>query len=367
MATNISNDLSIVFDNIESYYNYIPVENPILKASIVLLISVLIAYLVWLIFKTVLRNIVKGTKTEVDDKLIKKSEMPSIALVIISGFFIVGKILDLDLYVGLAYNRIFYTIFTLIIFILVYNIVMILLEAAKSSIPGKKLNLFDEKVYPFFEISGKIILAIIYLFIFFGIWNINLAPLLASAGILGVALGFAAKDSVANIFGGIALYLDKTYKIGDYIIIEDKDRGEVVDISLRSTKIKTRDNILVTIPNSVLANSKIINETGHDPKMRVRLDIEVAYDADLEKVEKVLLDVAKKAEYVLTEPQTRVRFREYKDSSVSLQILFWIKEPVYRGRYTHFLVKDIYKAFKKNKIEFPYPTQDINIKEFKKN
>ena len=164
------------------------------------------------------------------------------------------------------------------------------------------------------------------------------------------------------MFGGISLFLDKTYEIGDFIIIDDKDRGEVVDIGLRSTKIKTRDEELVSVPNSIMANSKVINESGFVPRLRVRLDLNVAYDSNLDKVEKTLLDLAKRLDYIETKPEPRVRFREFADYSINLQFLFWVKKAVYKGRYKHFVIKEVHKEFIKKGIAFPYPTQEIYLK-----
>ena len=85
------------------------------------------------------------------------------------------------------------------------------------------------------------------------IWRINLTPLFASAGIAGIAVALAAKDTLANFFGGISIFMDNAYKVGEYIILDSGERGEVVEIGIRSTRIKTRDDVIVTIPNSIIA------------------------------------------------------------------------------------------------------------------
>ena len=123
---------------------------------------------------------------------------------------------------------------------------------------------------------------------------------------------------------------------------------------------------MVVIPNSVMANSKIINESGIHPKLRVRIDIDVAYGSDLDKVEKVLMRLATKSEYVEKKPEPRIRFRGFKDFSIGLQLLFWVKKPVYKGRHVSNMIKDIHKTFFKEKIEFPFPTQDVYIKQMPK-
>ena len=159
------------------------------------------------------------------------------------------------------------------------------------------------------------------------IWKINITPLLASAGIAGLAIAIAAKDTLSNFFGGISIFMDRPYKIGDYIVLDSGERGEVVAIGMRSTRMKTRDDILISIPNSILANSKIINESAPVPNFRVRIPVSVAYGSDIDLVEKTLLDIASKNDQILQEPVPRVRFREFGDSALNFQLLCWAREP----------------------------------------
>ncbi len=92
------------------------------------------------------------------------------------------------------------------------------------------------------------------------VWNLTVTPFLASAGILGIVLGFAAQDAIGNLIGGLALYVDNTYKIGDVIRIEDEMRGTVTDVGIRSTTVLTEDNLLVTVPNAMLNSTQVVNE-----------------------------------------------------------------------------------------------------------
>ena len=184
---------------------------------------------------------------------------------------------------------------------------------------------------------------------------------MASAGVAGLAVAFAAKDTVANLFGGVSIFFDKPYKVGDYVIVDDKYRGEVIQIGMRSTKIKTRDNVLLTVPNSVMVTNAVINETGFDPKLRIRIPLGVSYKEDLEKVEKVLVDTLKKHSRVLSSPAPRVRFRAFGESAVELEVLGVIKTPPERGRTIHELIKKIHKSFKKEGIEIPYPHREVYL------
>ena len=358
----MAQNLTMTFDMLDSYFDFITVNNIYLKTGLVFLIFVLLAFMIRFVFTKLLHRLVKGTKTQIDDKIIATAKGPMLFLIITLGMFISGRILGGHVRFGDFYNNFFITVMAFLIFWIVAQIIMILVHGARETLGAKNVKVFDNKIFPFFEKIVKFIIGVIYLFTLFKIWNIDLTPLLASAGVLGLAVAFAAQESIANIFGGISLFADKAYEIGDYVIVDDKYRGEVIDLGIRSTKIKTRDDVMIVIPNSVMANTTVVNESGITPKLRVRIDLGVSNDSDLDKVEKVLLDIAKKTDYAEKTPEPRVRFRDFKDFSVHVQLSVWVKKPALRGRIKSYMIKDIHKRFKKEKIEMPYPIQEVYIR-----
>ena len=156
---------------------------------------------------------------------------------------------------------------------------------------------------------------------------------------------------------------DSPYKEGDYINLDSGERGYVRDIGIRSTRIQTRDDIEITIPNSVIANSKIINENGgtHE-KERIRITVDVAYGSDVEQVRKIMNEIAISCDNVCENPDPRVRFREFGASGLKFQLLAWIEKPEYRGKVIDELSTDIYNAFNANNIEIPFPQRTLHIK-----
>jgi small-conductance mechanosensitive channel len=193
------------------------------------------------------------------------------------------------------------------------------------------------------------------------IWDISLTPLFASAGIAGIAVALAAKDTLANFFGGISIFLDRAYKIGDYIIVDGGDRGEVVEIGIRSTRIKTRDDVMITIPNAIMANSKIINESAPVPRFRIRVPFGVAYGSDVAQVEEVVLAVAGANPNIVTELAPRVRLRSFADSSLNFELLCWVEDPAGKGLEIHNILKAIYQVFAEKGIVIPFPQRDLHI------
>jgi small-conductance mechanosensitive channel len=155
--------------------------------------------------------------------------------------------------------------------------------------------------------------------------------------------------------------MDRSYKVGDYIILDSGERGEVVDIGIRSTRIKTRDDVLITIPNSVMAVAKITIESAPVPSFRIRIPLGVAYGSDLDYVEKVLLDLIKANSLVASRPDPRVRYRAFADSTINLELLCWVKDPRDKGIVTHHIFKDIDRVFKEEGISIPFPQAEIYL------
>ncbi|MEF8779155.1 MAG: mechanosensitive ion channel family protein [Haloferacaceae archaeon] len=195
------------------------------------------------------------------------------------------------------------------------------------------------------------------------IWEIDVTPLLASAGVLGIVIGFAARDAVANFIGGIALYFDDTYKLGDFIVLESGEKGTVVDIGLRSTTVLTRDRVMVTVPNSALNTSQVINESAPQQHKRIRVPVQVAYGSDVARVESILESVAADVDPVMESPRTEIRFREFGDSGLEYEVRAFVHHPASEPRATHLLNREIYRRFDEEGIEIPYPQRDVRFPE----
>ncbi|MFH1114957.1 MAG: mechanosensitive ion channel family protein [Pseudomonadota bacterium] len=186
--------------------------------------------------------------------------------------------------------------------------------------------------------------------------------LITGLGIGGLAVALAGREALSNIIGTIMIILDRPFKLGDYINLTEGERGEVVHVGLRSTRIRTRDDILISIPNSVIANAKMINESAPLSMSRIRIKVGVAYGSDLTKVERILLAVAQHNNRVLPDPAPRLRFRGFGDSSLDFELLCWIEFPRRKGRTIHELNWAIKEEFEKQGIVMPFPQRDVNIR-----
>lgn len=250
---------------------------------------------------------------------------------------------------------------------------LFLLRATKVILLGlaihpSKFKSVNQKTLPLFQNVINIIIIILAVYLIFSAWEIDMTAWLASAGIVGIAVGFAAKDTLANLFSGVFIMADAPYKVGDYVVLDTKERGKITHIGIRSTRMLTRDDIEITIPNSVMGNTKIINESGgpHE-KSRCRVPVGVSYNADIDLVRDVLLQIAKQESTVCTDPEPRVRFRRFSGSALDFELLVWIEKPELRGRIIDALNCEIFTQFKANNIEIPYSKHDLYIKEMPSN
>ena len=242
-----------------------------------------------------------------------------------------------------------------------FKIFVLLVKTYSSKSSNSKL--INSKLLPLFDNIGKIIIFVSASYMVMVSWGINPVGWLASAGVLGIVLGLAAKDTIANLFSGIFIMVDSPYKDGDYINLDSGERGYVKNIGIRSTRIMTRDDIEITIPNSVIANAKIINESGGPyENERVRLSVGVAYGSDVDQIKAILIDISKKSGLISEKFEPRVRFREFGESSLNFELLFWIDKPETHGRTIDSINTSIYKEFNRCNIEIPFPQRTIHLK-----
>jgi len=236
---------------------------------------------------------------------------------------------------------------------------------------GRILSLFSKRlsqshpqgseVFRLTENVGMALVCITGALAVLSIWQVDLTPFLASAGFAGIVVALAAKDTLANFFGGINVFLDRPFRTGDYIVLNSGERGEVVQIGLRSTKMITRDDILVTIPNAVMANSKIVNESAPEPRVRVRTKVSVSYNSDADQVEELLLKAARENPLVTDEPGPKVRFRAFGESGLEFELLCWIHESKHKGRALHEVNRAILTEFNRAGIDFSVAQLDVYL------
>ncbi len=192
--------------------------------------------------------------------------------------------------------------------------------------------------------------------------GINLTTLNVLAGAVGIGVGFGLQNVVSNFISGLIIMFERPIKIGDRIVVDDVE-GDVVEIGARSTVILTNDNINIIVPNSKFITENVVNWKYNDGSVRFKIPIGVAYGSDLRKIEKILLEVAAAEVDVLEDPAPVVRFLEFGDSSLNLELRAWSTSAVTRkGKMLSALNFSIYEKFQENEIEIPFPQRDLHIR-----
>jgi len=336
--------------------------HPMLQGGAVILITVMLASsLTWLIY-ILLKQITRRTTTYLDDRLLNVARGPIYYSLMMLGMSTGIRLMQLSPkfteFSMLSFKTLGVVIWTLF-FIKVAKILI-----KQLAWLGNRHRIIQPQTVPLFDNFSKVIIIVIALYITFEIWAIDMTAWLASAGVIGIAIGFAAKDSLANLFSGAFILADAPYKINDYIVLDDGTRGKVTHIGLRSTRLLTRDDVEITIPNSIIGHSQITNQSGGPHrKFRLRVAVGVAYGSDLDHVQAVLLDLAKTDPYLCEEPIPRLRLRQFGASSLDYELLCWVDDPERRGIALDSINTRIYQRFQQENIEIPYNKQDIYLKE----
>ncbi|QCT95305.1 mechanosensitive ion channel [Caminibacter mediatlanticus TB-2] len=199
--------------------------------------------------------------------------------------------------------------------------------------------------------------------------GLDLSSLAIVAGALSVGIGFGLQNIVSNFVSGIIMMFEKSIKVGDYIQIDQTTRGEVVDISMRSTVIKTNDNINLIIPNQTFIQNQVINWTMNDDIVRFRVPFGVAYGTDIDKMEKILLEELQKSNLPFIRSKNenlipRIVFIEMGNSSLNFELFVWVNGKFARmpRRTRSKFLKFIYKKLNEYGFEIPFPQNDIHFR-----
>ena len=333
---------------------------PLVGALVVALAFFVLAVVVRVVFFRSLKRLAGLSATLIDDRLLQNLGKPVFTTILFIGLTFATNAAMLPIGTSVIVN--------LLLSVIVASWMRAILRISDSLLDTlgnhEHFTLIEARTMPLFDLTTKLLTILIGSYVLLLIWGINPVGWLASAGIVGIAVGFAAKDTLANLFSGFFIVADAPYQIGDYINLDSGERGKVSAIGLRSTRLLTRDDVEITIPNGVIANAKIINESGGPHlKIRTAVSVGVAYGSDVDGVMRILEGIGLDHPQTCAQPAPRARMRGFGASSLDFDLLIWIDHPEQRGMIKHELLMEIYKAFGREEIEIPYSKHDVYIKE----
>jgi len=194
-------------------------------------------------------------------------------------------------------------------------------------------------------------------------FGVNVTGLTAALGIGGLALGLAAQDTLADAIAGFTILMDQPFRVGDRIEIQGLETwGDVVEIGTRTTKIRTRDNRMVIVPNSTIAKSQVINYSYPDPRYRIQIDIGIGYGTDIEKVRQIIIDTVRGVEGILPDKPVDALYNEMGASSMTFRVRWWIESYEDTRHIFDRVNTALQKALDEAGIDMPFTTYDVNIK-----
>lgn len=312
----------------------------------------------------VLHKWAERTDTRMDDIIISAFRFPSIYWCIALGLFIGIVASDLSEKYFHYFSK------------AIYVILIISVTLAAANLAGKIFrNYVQRSTLPIpttglaYGIMKGTILVIGFL-IMLTVLGVSITPLITALGVGGLAVALALQDTLANLFSGIHVLMEQSIRVGDFIKLESGEQGYVEDITWRTTRIRMLPNNMVVIPNNKLAQSIVTNYYLPDKRMSVMIPIGVSYAADPEKVEEILVDEAKKAvgeiPGLLGDPEPFVRFIPgFGESSLDFTLICQVQEFVDQYFAQHDLRKRIFRRFREEGIEIPFPHRTVYLREEK--
>lgn len=336
----------------------------LLLPSIVFIVSIAILFTIRGVAFRFIHRWAEKTETKIDDIIIKSFKTPSIYWCLAIGLYIGVEVSDLS-------KRYVFYLSTAIHVIVIFSITV-----AAANLGGKIFKNYVQKSELPIPTTGlaygllKGTIIVIGFLIILSVLGISITPLLTALGVGGLAVALALQDTLANLFAGIHILMEKSIRVGDFVKLETGQEGYVEDITWRTTRIRMLPNNIVVIPNSKLSQSVITNYYLPEKRMSLLIPIGVSYSSDPERVEKILVEEAKKAvgeiPGLLGNPEPFVRFIPgYGDSSLDFTLICQVREFVDQYLAQHELRKRIFKRFKEEGIEIPFPHRTIYLREEK--
>jgi len=325
--------------------------------------SVLIAKILYWIIGKYVKRITAKTKTNLDDLLVDKLEEPIVYGLVIIGFYWGFHRLEFGVGVDNFFKHLFTIIFALNITWLVVRVIDSIIEEYIVPIVSKSESDLDDQLIPVIRKMAKVIIWSMGIIIGLNNAGFDVAALIAGLGIGGLALALAAQDTVKNIFGGLMIFLDKPFKITDRIKIDDWD-GFVEDIGVRSTRLRTLEGRIVTMPNARFSENAVEN-VSLEPSRKVTANISLTYQTTPDKMQlalDLLYKIAEENEFVETE-NTIVSFNNWGNSAMGILFIYFIKDKADIFGVQTQVNMSILRQFNAEGLDFAYPTQTIYAKQ----
>ncbi|MGB2954772.1 MAG: mechanosensitive ion channel family protein [Anaerolineales bacterium] len=334
--------------------------------SILILLAVLLLgrWVITLILEKLLFRITKRTKSNLDNQILNAARLPLYFLAVVLALDTALR--RLSFLPGDWNNWLkdgFFILYFLVGFIFAWRLVTHFFRWYEEEMAQRTEANLDKQLFPFFERIVLILLSAVGIITILSYYEIDITAMVTTLGIGSLAVALAAKSTLEDTISGFMIMIDRPYRIGDRIELMDLDTwGDVVDIGLRSTRIRTRDNRMVIVPNSVIGKSLVVNYAYPNDQYRLQIHIGVAYGTEIEKARQVMIDAVQEVEGVLSDRPVEALFLEFGESTMIFRVRWWLESYVDTRRMFDRVNTALYNALKKENIQLPFPQLDVNLK-----
>jgi MscS family membrane protein len=341
-----------------------PVITDIITAALIMASFFLLARILRILVTNVLPRLVSKTETTLDDEIIKAVKGPAEWLMIALGCYLALQVIgpytgNLNIYL----DRLLLVTLIFILAYLVANLINGLLNWYKNDMMKKLDTDLDDLLIPFVEkIIGAVIAVIAIVMALDQLNIVEITPLITGLGVLGVAVALAAQQFLSDFFGAISIMADRPYKVGDRVRIEGITAGDVTEIGLRSTRLRTMDNRIIIVPNAKVSKSKVVNLSVPDAQIYFPIKVGVSYDADVDKAARIMEEIALSTEGVVASPQPQVYVTELGSFAVKLAMFPYANSYRLDWEVPDRIYRNIVKRFAAEGIEIPTPTTNVLVR-----
>ena len=350
----------MVFENIP-YLNYLS-SYP--RAFVIFFVLLILLRIGLYIVQKVFVKITSKTKSDLDDIILQKSNKPLTYIALLVSLIVALQDISFESGVGGIVFNILYTLLAVSSGYLVFHIVDISLMRVWKRISEQTESNIDDTIGQLVHEVLRITLILIIGIFILNIWGVEIGPFLAGLGIAGIAVALALQPTLANVFSGISIVLDGTFKVGDVIEVNGMS-GEVYQISLRTSRIKSFDNEMIIITNSVMAGSTVKNFFQPDISIRVNIEFGVEYGVDPEYIKRIILEDVEKIDIIDKEKDVQVIFLEMADSSLNFKVRFWVDDIAKKWPAHQEAITRVYRRLYKEGIGIPYPQSTVWMRDEK--
>ena len=331
----------------------------ILTALLILSAFWMLAQLVSAILNKWGKRLAHFSETDLDDRILQRIIPHVSRLLTMLGVYLAIRSLPLHEKLVQVFSGVIFVVLVIIVFNLIYHALDELMRWYMNGRQENSEDLISRQMLPIAEKLTLLFLMGTALIIILKHFNYDIYSVVTALGIGSLAIGLAAKDTLAHMISGFTLMFDQPFRIGDRIQLAGGQIGDVTAIGLRSTKIRTLDNQLLIIPNSDLCNTMLINQAFPDARSKGCINIGVAYGSDVERVKEILVATALEVETVLRDPAPEAYFAAFGESALSMSLFFWVEEYSQLFAVTDKINTLILRHFNESGIEIPFPTRTM--------